>query len=203
MKPHHPHVVQLIGFVQDEKQCLILMELMDTDLPHFMESRSGDGKRPFSRAEELDIITQIAQGMYYLHEQQYVHGELKCSNILVKQIGDHIDVEITNLRSSQKLGVWNSALFKEISTRRRRRRWTALEAEKYNELVEPTHAELKKTDVYSFGMVCYEVVTGKWPFHDIRDNALKTRIETGDLKQELPGELDEKLRGFYRTLLGT
>ena len=70
MKLHHPHVVQLIGFAQDEKQCLILMELMDTDLRHFMESRSGDGKRPFSRAEELDIISQIAQGMYYLHEQQ-------------------------------------------------------------------------------------------------------------------------------------
>ncbi|KAG0555597.1 hypothetical protein KC19_12G180600 [Ceratodon purpureus] len=197
MELHHPHVVQLMGFAQDEKQCLILMELMDTDLRHFMNQRSPQGKRPFTRVQELDIITQIAKGMYYLHEQQYVHGELKCSNILVKQIGGYIDVKISDLRSSQKLGIWDPVLFRERS-KRRRPRWTAPEVQKYGE-VEPTHELLKKTDVYGFGMVCYEVVTGKLPFQDIFDDELKSRIEKGDLKQELPDELDPKLRGLIES----
>ncbi|KAG0555603.1 hypothetical protein KC19_12G181100 [Ceratodon purpureus] len=197
MELHHPHVVQLMGFAQDEEKCIILMELMDTDLRHFMNQRSPQGKRPFTRVQELDIITQIAKGMYYLHEQQYVHGELKCSNILVKQIGGYIDVKISDLRSSQKLGIWDPVLFRERS-KRRRPRWTAPEVQKYGE-VEPTHELLKKTDVYGFGMVCYEVVTGKLPFQDIFDDELKSRIEKGDLKQELPGELDPKLRGLIES----
>ena len=196
MELHHPHIIQLMGFAQDEERCIILMELMDTDLRHFMKPRSSDGKRPFTRAEEMDIITQVAKGMYYLHEQDYVHGELKCSNILVKKIGNHIDVKISDLRSSQKLGVWNLVLFNE-SCKRRRLRWTAPEVQGFGE-VGPTHEQLKKTDVYSFGMVCYEVLTGKLPFQDIREGDLRRRIETGDLKQELPGELDAdgKLRGL-------
>ncbi|KAG0558632.1 hypothetical protein KC19_10G042400 [Ceratodon purpureus] len=198
MELHHPHIVQLMGFAQDEEKCIFLMELMDTDLRNFMKRRPHQEKRPFTRAGEMNIITQIAKGMHYLHEQQYVHGELKCSNILVNKIGDHIDVKISDLRSSQKLGVWDHVLFKERS-RRRRPRWTAPEANSYGETIEPTDDLLKKTDVYSFGMVCYEVLTGKLPFQDIRDDALKTRIETGDLNQELPGELDEQLRGLIKS----
>lgn len=200
LKLHHPHIVQLMGFAQDEEKCLSLMELMDTDLRYFMKSRPRQaGKRPFPRAQELEIITQIARGMYYLHEQQYVHGELKCSNILVKQSGDHIDVKVSDLRSSQKLGVsWDPVSFKERS-QRRRLRWTAPEVKHYGEREQITPALLKKADVYSFGMVCYEVVTGKLPFQDVRGDALERRIETGVLKQDLPGELDGKLRGLIES----
>jgi serine/threonine protein kinase len=196
MELHHPHIVQLMGFAQDEEKCIILMELMDTDLRHLMKQRSGN--RPFSRAVEMDLITQIARGMYYLHEQQYVHGELKCSNILVKQTGDHVDLKISDLRSSQKLGAWDPVVFKERSERRRAR-WTAPELARYGEAVHPTDDLLKKSDVYSFGMVCYEVITGKLPFQDVRGRELESRIENGDVKQELPGELDEKLRGLIES----
>ncbi|KAG0599871.1 hypothetical protein M758_12G184200 [Ceratodon purpureus] len=197
MELQYPHVVQLLGFAQDEKQCMILMELMDNDLRHFMSPRSSNGKRPFSRKEEMDIITQIAKGMYYLHEQQYVHGELTCSNILVKQIGDHIDVKICDFRSSMKLGAWDPVSLKGRSMKNPSQ-WTAPEVQKHAE-VEPTHELLKKTDVYSFGMICYEVLTGKFPFHSVHGGELMRRIESGDLRQELPDELD--LDGRLRRLI--
>lgn len=133
----HLNIVQLMGFAQGEDKSLILMELMDFDSRSFKRARKG--KRTFSRAQELDIITQIARGMYYLHEQQYVHGALKASRILVKQhTGGDLDAKISSLRGYQKLGVWDSV----SSKLRSRPRWTAPRIASHGD-VEPSHALLK------------------------------------------------------------
>ena len=83
----HPHVIRHVGFGQDSEQSFILMEKMDADLRNFMKRKlklaPGPKARPFNRREELDIITQIAKGMFYMHTQQVVHGDLKSTNILV------------------------------------------------------------------------------------------------------------------------
>lgn len=194
----HPHVIQLVGFGQDSERSVILMELMDSDLRNFMnlklKSAPEPKPRPFTRSEELNIITQIAKGMYYLHTQQYVHGDLKCSNILVKRLGDYLEVKIADLRNALKLdGVWDQAAFDQACATRRPR-WTAPEAIKHFGGVKPSPESLQKSDVYSFAMTCYEVVTGKIPFDGITEGALLEHIEAG-IMPELPGELDDALKG--------
>lgn len=194
----HPHVIRLVGFGQDTKRSVILMELMDNDLRNFMKQKlkaAPEPKpRPFTRSEELDIITQIAKGMYYLHTQQYVHGDLKCSNILVKKCGDYLEVKIADLRNAMKLGgVWDQVAF-DLACSTRRPRWTAPEAIKEFPGGKPSSESLQKSDVYSFAMTCYEVVTGKYPFDGIKEGALLEQIEAG-IMPELPGELDDDLKG--------
>jgi len=70
----HPHIVQLVGFGQDREQCVFLMELMDDDLRNFMKKKletfPKPKPRPFKHPEELDIITQIAKGIHYMHTRQ-------------------------------------------------------------------------------------------------------------------------------------
>ena len=189
MELRHPHIICFIGFAQGPEQCLILMELMDSDLKTFIKSRP---RPPFTHSEELNIITQIAKGMLYLHNQGYVHEDLKCSNILVKNHGDYIEVKIGDLRNAKKL----ASIGDQYSTHcSRRPRWTALEVIKKYDGHKPSDELLRKSDVYSFAMTCYEVVTGKLPFQDIQGDKLMAMIEAGD-RPELPADLDEELRGL-------
>jgi serine/threonine protein kinase len=194
----HPHVVRLVGFGQFDKQSVFVMELMDTDLRSFMETTPKLAK-PFTDSEELEVITQIAKGMHFIHTQGYMHGALKCSNILVKSYGQYLEVKIGDLQGSQKRGRWNPEAF-ERASKIRRPRWTAPEALDYGRWTTfnaPALAwnMLKQFDIYSFAMTCYEIVTGKYPFHEIRGDTLEQLIKKGE-RPELPEALDEHLKGL-------
>jgi len=84
---------------------MILMELMDEDLHHLIEDRCRSTREglPFRQVEAIDIISQIAAGMAYLHDKGIVHGDLKASNVLVNHRGGHIDAKITDFGVSQKI----------------------------------------------------------------------------------------------------
>ena len=198
MELRHPHVIPLVGFGQGSEQYFFLMEKMDADLRNFMRRKLEPAPRPkpgpFSRSEELDIITEIAKGMYYLHTQQYVHVDLKCRNILVKESGGYLEVKIADPQSAMKLGGdWDQAAF-EIACSTRRPRWTAPEAIKHFGGTRPSSESLREVDVYSFAMTCYEILTGKFPFDGIRGDALLEQIDAG-VRPDLPGELDDDLNG--------
>ncbi|KAG0615014.1 hypothetical protein M758_5G008300 [Ceratodon purpureus] len=199
VKLRHPHVTQLIGCSQDKERTYVLYEKMDSDLRVLIsKSRKKKNvlqdKRPFSRAKEVSIITQIARGMFYLHEKGLVHGELKCSNLLVKELGDHIDVKVADFHCSRQLGEAPTTKYKPAH----RARWMPPEDFQYcvdhPDLKQPTDDLLMKGDVYSFAMTCYEVVTGNYPFDGVRgDDLIKEKIEQG-LRPKLPEALSEDLK---------
>lgn len=125
IKLRHPHIVQLIGFAEASETSYLLMELMDGDLRQLIRKRNQpEGVGPFMRSEVISIITQIAKGMYYLHRQGYIHGELKCSNVLVKESSHYLDVKISDFRCSRELKKPSSG--ERIKSHRPR--WTAPEA---------------------------------------------------------------------------
>ena len=99
----HPHIIQLVGFSVAETMSMIVMERMDGDLHHVIEDCSR--KPPFSLPKAVDILSQIAAGMAYLHDQGVFHGDLKASNVLVsgKRHLDDIEVKITDFGVSQRV----------------------------------------------------------------------------------------------------
>ncbi len=126
----HPNIVQLLGFSvgkpkeeennkgkgkgKDQgknkgRKSMILMELMDEDLHHLIEDRcrSTPEVPPFRQVVAIDIISQIAAGMAYLHDRGIFHGDLKASNVLVNHHGGHIDAKITDFGVSQKIQLDN------------------------------------------------------------------------------------------------
>jgi hypothetical protein len=126
----HPNIVQLLGFSvvrakeeennkgkgkgEDQgknkgRKSMILMELMDEDLHHLIEDRcrSTPEVPPFRQGVAIDIISQIAAGMAYLHDKGIFHGDLKASNVLVNHRGGHIDAKITDFGVSQKIQLEN------------------------------------------------------------------------------------------------
>jgi serine/threonine protein kinase len=102
-KLSHPHIVQLVGFSKGPVTSMILMELMDGDLHHLIKDRVVFTPQapPFPPEVAIDIISQIAAGMAYLHKQGVFHGDLKASNVLVNDRGGHIEAKIADLGVSQ------------------------------------------------------------------------------------------------------
>ena len=97
----HPHIIQLVGFSVSQTMSMIVMEKMDGDLHHLIEDCSR--KPPFALPKAVNILSQIAAGMAYLHDQGVFHGDLKASNVLVSRKGylDDIEVKISDFGVSQ------------------------------------------------------------------------------------------------------
>ena len=139
-----------------------------------------------------------------MHEKRIVHHDLKSLNILVKCV---MRTELTGLEFEYvqaKVSDFGLSKTKETSTRYSNQtpntgttRWMAPEVMISNSKGKPSYPF--KADVYSFAMVCYEVLTGLVPFHDIKVGAMKQRILAGEPLQEhlkLPSGCPQKLKSL-------
>ncbi|KAG6899260.1 hypothetical protein C0993_011892, partial [Termitomyces sp. T159_Od127] len=128
-------------------------------------------------------IHDVALGMEYLHENGVTHGDLKSVNILVT------DSERACLADFGLSYVTDVSGFKgqPFSSNHAAGGTAGFQAP---ELVDPDNESsrrTKETDVYAFGMVCYEVFTGKHPFGKINPVALIMKIMRGQHPEKPSG----------------
>ncbi|KAL3818256.1 hypothetical protein ACJIZ3_004161 [Penstemon smallii] len=166
----HPNVMQYLCAFYDEerKEGFLVMELMSKDLGTYIKENSGQRKRiPFSIPVAVDIMLQIARGMEYLHSKKIYHGDLNPSNILLKArnateglfLAKVTGVGLTSIKNYTVRSPKPSGIDLDI--------WLAPEV--LAELEQGSKCTAKyteKADVYSFGMLCFELLTGKIPFED-------------------------------------
>ncbi|KZO99058.1 kinase-like protein, partial [Calocera viscosa TUFC12733] len=117
-------------------------------------------------ADRLDLLRDIAQGLSYLHSLRppLVHGDLRARNVLVRDSGQAC---LADFGLSRLLLDVQASESSESSACRGNPRWLAperLDPNKYG----TTHigSLTPAADVYSFGMVLYEIYTGRLPFHE-------------------------------------
>ena len=141
-----------------------LRKLIDLRMQH-----NSNQAPPFTIEKALEIMDWIAKGMRGLHVDNIVHRDLKASNVLILPLDespflnfnpisdDNFIVAIADYECS--VGV--------VGTRF----WRAPEILNgiKNCKVQPSLFN-EKSDVYSYAMTCYEVLTGKIPFEDIKPN---------------------------------
>ncbi|KAI3937182.1 hypothetical protein MKW92_032433 [Papaver armeniacum] len=157
----HPNVMHFPwGFSdEDKKENFLVMELMNKDLFSYIKEIS------------VDLMLQIARGMEYLHSQKIHHGDLNPYNVLVRT---------RNSSSDGYLHAKNPSSPQETHPHI----WYAPEV-----LSEQEHSGdncafrcSEKADVYSFGMICYQLLTGKVPFEDLhgQGDKLSRNIRSGE-----------------------
>lgn len=196
----HPNVVPMYCYAMDDRSCSIVMELMEEDLFHLMQSRySRDNtlEFPFPLSEAIELMLQVADGMDYLHRKNIVHRDLKSRNILVKtaQGRDPLEdiqyvyakVADFGLSKTKESSNTNCSEASNIGTIR----WMAPELMMDHDVACGSDCDKVeilpfKIDVYSFGMVCYEILTGKVPFqYTTSQTEVRTLVLDGE-RPELP-----------------
>jgi tetratricopeptide (TPR) repeat protein len=182
----HPRVVRLIGcsYNEEEKQGLLVMELMQQNLRSLIDSKRCENGQPFELPVAVDIMAKIAEAMEYLHEQGVLHRDLKSSNVLVNRIEDGKEEYVVKIadfgmaRMQKKKN--NTSFFMTVDVGATL--WRAPEVFK-NE--EGSQDYSFPADVWSYGITCYEVLTGEVPFEGETLAQLRQNILCG-LRPILP-----------------
>ena len=216
----HPNVALMHCYATGERECSLVLELMEMDLSGYMISKRSytntrvQGTSPFNLHEALDIMIQVAEGMCYLRRKNIVHRDLKPKNILVRRVkSEFVDGEQEGVRV--KISDLGLSVVKELSTtyhitmNRGTSVWMApelIEFNNYNEDRVRSSDSAKSLkypyacDVYSFGMVCYEVLTGQEPFSSHLGGRVELRhkIKEEHLRPDIPEEYPEALTSLIQ-----
>ena len=152
----------------------------------YLEGRTLKDKiaeRPLKLDEVVDIAVQTALGLKSAHQKQIVHRDIKPANLMLTEEGlvKIMDFGLAQLAEGSKLTKTETILGTPayMSPEQARR--------------EPTD---HRTDVWSLGVVIYEMVTGRLPFRGERQEAVLYAIGHEDpepitaLRAGLPMELD-------------
>jgi len=149
----HDNVMAIYSVERDGETWFLTMELLEGESLDSIVKRFPGG---VELAEGLPLIRQLCAGITYLHEHKVIHSDLKPSNVFVTR---ERQVKILDFGISSKVRAIG-----EPETLFNPRRWGALS---------PPYACLEmwsgatadpRDDVYSFGCLVYELLSGHHPF---------------------------------------
>nr|GLL38236.1 uncharacterized protein LOC109178093 isoform X1 [Ipomoea trifida] len=185
-KLHHPNVVAFYGVVQDGiggTLATVTEYMVDGSLRHVLLRKD----RHLDRRKRLIIAMDAAFGMEYLHSKNIVHFDLKCDNLLVNlkdpsrpicKVGDFGLSKIK--RNTLVSGGVRGTL-----------PWMAPEL-----LNGSSNKVSEKVDVFSFGIVLWEILTGEEPYANMHYGAIIGGIVSNTLRPSIPSYCDPEWRNL-------
>lgn len=190
----HPNVMSyMYAFCDEERrECLVVMDLMSKDLSSYVKEVCGQRKRvPIPVLVTVDAMLQISRGMEYLHSRKIRHGDLNPSNILVKSRNSGTDgymlVKVANFGQSGAKNLKGQANVQATSSGETNPCiWYAPEVLSEHQQSEHDPGNnckySEKADVYSFAMICFELLTGKVPFEEshLQGDRMSRNIRAGE-----------------------
>ncbi|KAK1326426.1 Serine/threonine-protein kinase CTR1 [Acorus calamus] len=183
-KLHHPNVVAFYGVVQDgpgSTLATVTEFMVNGSLRHVLLRKD----RYLDRKKRLIIAMDAAFGMEYLHSKNIVHFDLKCDNLLVNLKDPH--------RPICKVGDFGLSKIKRNTLVsggvRGTLPWMAPEL-----LNGSSNKVSEKVDVFSFGIVMWEILTGEEPYANMHYGAIIGGIVNNTLRPPIPSLCDAEWR---------
>ncbi len=161
----HPNIVEVYDVGEDNGLYYIVMEYVEgKTLKQLLKKRGS-----LTLSEAIDIMLQITDGMAHAHDSYIVHRDLKPQNIMIKDDGQ---IKITDFGIAMAL---NSTQLTQTNS--------VMGSVHY---LPPEQAAGKgctiKSDIYSMGIIFYELLTGELPFKG--DSAVEIALK--QMKDPLP-----------------
>ncbi|KAH7292382.1 hypothetical protein KP509_29G065500 [Ceratopteris richardii] len=186
---HHPNVVAFYGVVPDVPGgalATVTEYMVNGSLKQALQKKD----RSLDRRKRLLIAMDAAFGMEYLHGKNVVHFDIKCENLLV------------NLRDLQrpicKVGDLGLSKVKQQTMVsggvRGTLPWMAPEL-----LNGSSSLVSEKVDVFSFGIVLWELLTGEEPYASLHYGAIIGGIVSNTLRPPVPQSCDPAYRSLMET----
>jgi len=161
----HPFILKFLPVAKKSRPYIVTEYLRGCTLSHFLATG-----RPLSERDALGIVSLVCEAVQYMHEHGVIHRDLKPGNILIcrDRTIRIMDFGIASASTSRKITI-GSRLASPLGTPE----YMAPEQVKND----PTD---ERTDIYSFGVILYEMLTGVLPFqHENCWVSMSNRV-TGD-----------------------
>jgi serine/threonine protein kinase len=148
-KLDHPNIVPIYDFSQHNNQPYLVMKFIKGET---LKARLGRGK--MSLEDAMPIIEKVASALQYAHKKGIVHRDVKPSNVLLSEDGEIYLTDFGLARIAQS-GTSTLTSDQMVGT---------------PQYISPEQAMSKtdldfRTDIYSFGVMIYEIVVGRVPYN--------------------------------------
>ncbi|XP_063876752.1 mitogen-activated protein kinase kinase kinase 13-B-like isoform X5 [Scylla paramamosain] len=174
-KLNHPNIVRFLGVCTAAPCYCIVMEYCPYG-PLYNLLKDGQDIPP----DRVALwAKEIASGMNYLHQHKIIHRDLKSPNVL---IGSNQEVKISDFGTCRE---WN-----DVSTRMSfagTLAWMAPEVIRN----EPCN---EKVDIWSFGVVLWELLTCEIPYRDVDNSAIIYGVGSSSLHLPIPSTCPDGFR---------
>ena len=175
---NHPNICTVYEIGEDAGHTFIAMEFVDGQ-----SVREKARARPLPLDEALDIAIQAAQGLQAAHENDVVHRDVKSANLMLTATGrvKVMDFGLAQVGDRSQLTKTGSTL------------GTTAYMSPEQALAQPTD---RRTDIWSLGVVLYEMLTGRLPFAGEVEAAVAYAVVNTEpepptaLRSGLPIEID-------------
>jgi serine/threonine protein kinase/Tfp pilus assembly protein PilF len=176
---NHPNLITIYDISEFEGQSYIIMEYVEG---HALRSELEKGPMPLGRV--IDITAQICKGLYRAHNAEIVHRDIKPANVMITQ--------------QDEVKILDFGLALLTGRTRLTRRGTTFGTIAYMSPEQHRGEKVDQTsDIWSVGVVLYEMTTGQLPFKGEHEQAIIYSIcnESPEsiltVRKNIPEKLDE------------
>lgn len=176
----HPSILKLLGYTNQPPFCLVTELLANGSIYSFLKSKPEE----LTPTDRTVIAIDVARGMEYMHERNIIHRDLKSLNILLddNKRARICDFGLVRLKSYAPMtGLIGTP------------QWMA------PEILTCSTSYNFKADVYSYGIVLWELLTGNPPYEGITVEKLPYMIVQENYRPAIPDDTPTELRDLIKS----
>ena len=175
---NHPNIATIYAIEEADEEIFIVMEYIDGQ-----ELKEEVRSKKLEVGKVLEIAVQIAEGLQAAHKKDVVHRDIKSANIMVTE---ECKIKIMDFGLAK---VGGGAMVTKTGTTLGTAAYMSPEQARGDEIDQ-------KSDIWSFGVVMYEMLTGQLPFKGEYEQAVTYSIVNenpnpiSEVRSDLPHELE-------------
>ena len=188
---NHKNILNIIGYIisQDNRVILVTRSIKNGSLYDYIHNE----EKNLTKEEKIKITIGLINGIEYLHTKNIVHCHLNSKNILLDDELNPLIVDFGFKNLYELANLFNKYINKSGYSAPEILATTG----KFFKIPENINDNLKKIDVYSFGMILWEMITNTVPF-EVKLNEIKKYVLEEKVRPEVPTNINKSLSTLIR-----